>query len=267
MDRGNNRILKISADGRSVELFAGAGKGNYLDLACARNTGLIDPAGIAVSPDGQSLFVNDSGNGRVLRMSVDGGSVELIAGPVPAHQNIQVNPLKLGLSWPSGITVAPNGRTIFIVDSQNNRVLSVEIDRQQQIIPPTPNQKPQQQFDLPPPPGHSQFHTTPPSDSQRSRDNQQKTNQSAKRLKASPSNKIYLPKPKLQVKRTGKKIAIKATNKPRNCFLVITTRIRGKQRTIKRTRRSTTTIQIKRKIRLTFHYQTKSHRSPKRTIA
>lgn len=72
---------------------------------------LSGPHGLAVTSDG-GLLVSDTGNGRVKRVDLKTGAVETWG----------------DLGEPRGIAIAPDGKTVYVVDAKTNRVVHLRID-------------------------------------------------------------------------------------------------------------------------------------------
>jgi len=110
-ERGNNRIQIFGIIGSTIthqatfgESGTGGGKFNA-------------PADAAFSPDGLNLAVADTTNNRIQILRIDGNSI--------THQ---VSYGALGsssgrLSGPTGITFSPDGSTVAVADTTNNRLL------------------------------------------------------------------------------------------------------------------------------------------------
>ena len=107
--------------GRQVDTLAGGrtpgehGKGiaGYMDAvgADARFNG---PTRVAVSPDGKTLYVADTGNNRIRSIEIASGKVETLAGDGSTAQ----------FNQPQGIAVS--GNTLYVCDTGNNRIRSIE---------------------------------------------------------------------------------------------------------------------------------------------
>jgi serine/threonine-protein kinase len=71
-DTENHRVLRVSADGKTIKRVAGTGKAGA-NLIEGNPTGseLNIPCGVAVTPDG-GVVIADTENHRVLRVSADG---------------------------------------------------------------------------------------------------------------------------------------------------------------------------------------------------
>ena len=100
---GDHRILEFDADGA----YQG-------DLVPALSGGLISPAGLVLTPDGQTLLVSSSGNDRVLAYDSGDG----------APAGVFVAAGSGGLVSPFGLTYGPNGN--LFVTSDNNEVLEYD---------------------------------------------------------------------------------------------------------------------------------------------
>ena len=117
----NYRVVKL---GRQVDTLAGGrtpgehGKGiaGYMDAvgADARFNG---PTRVAVSPDGKTLYVADTGNNRIRSIEIASGTVSTLAGDGSKAQFDQ----------PQGIAASPDGTTLYVCDTGNNRIRSIEI--------------------------------------------------------------------------------------------------------------------------------------------
>jgi uncharacterized protein (TIGR03663 family) len=102
VDSKNNRIQKLSADGKPVTTWGHEGQetGNFKD-----------PCGIAVGPDG-AVYVADTWNHRIQKFDGGGGFITEWHEP--------------GFWGPRGITVAPDGSAVYVTDTGNKRVVSFD---------------------------------------------------------------------------------------------------------------------------------------------
>jgi DNA-binding beta-propeller fold protein YncE len=111
-DRGNDRVAVWTKTGptgwANLTTFGSLGSG----------PGQFDsPSGVALSADGETIWVSDRGNHRV--------SVWTKTGPTDWANLTTFGSLGSGLSQfnvPSGVAVAPGGQTVWVVDSENGRV-------------------------------------------------------------------------------------------------------------------------------------------------
>ena len=103
-DWNNSVIRKIQ--GGAVSTWAGNGDYARLDGAL-QSASFRSPAGVAVSPDGQAVYVTESGSGAVRRIA--GG---------------QVTTITVGLNEPRGLLVDGEG-AVWVVDHDNHRIVKI----------------------------------------------------------------------------------------------------------------------------------------------
>lgn len=134
-DTANHVIRKITTDG-VVTTLAGTvnspGTSDGTGLAARFNS----PNGIAVvatGPNTGTLFVADTGNHTIRRISPD-GSVSTLAGRVVSGNGVSgyldnINPGDALFSSPRGIAVRPSGSSIeiYVADSGNHSIRKIEI--------------------------------------------------------------------------------------------------------------------------------------------
>jgi streptogramin lyase len=101
-DGGNNRVVKLTRDGRFVTAWTGSGE---------VGGDLSSPSGIALDRAG-NLYVADTLNGRIQKFSADGRSIA-----VWGHWGSGDGEFL----EPTGVAVAPNG-TIHVCDTSNSRI-------------------------------------------------------------------------------------------------------------------------------------------------
>jgi uncharacterized protein (TIGR03437 family) len=106
---GANRVSRVNADGSTTVIAGNATVGFSGDGGPATAAQLNSPAGIVFDPAG-ALYIADSGNARVRRVSTD-GSISTFAG-----QGAPGNAGTLALSEPTGVAADPEGN-IYVVNS------------------------------------------------------------------------------------------------------------------------------------------------------
>lgn len=127
-DRYNNRIRKISPDGRISTI---AGNGYYGAVGDSNGDGgaataamLQWPGAVAIAPDG-SLYVADTGADRIRRVAAD-GRIEAAAGArLPVFNGDGQAAVKAVLRYPFGLAVDSSG-TLYIADTIHHRVRKVD---------------------------------------------------------------------------------------------------------------------------------------------
>ena len=110
---GNNQVARLKPDGNTFvldALFNGTGKIGRPDGAAASE--FDQPYDVAVTPDGQQVYVSDTGNHRVQKFTSAGVFVSAIG--EPGNQIGQLN-------TPKGICASSDG-TIYVADAGNHRI-------------------------------------------------------------------------------------------------------------------------------------------------
>ena len=118
--RGDDRRVSM------VEIVAGTGKPGYSgDGGLATEARLRWPNGIAVGPDG-SLYIADTGNGRIRKVSAS-GTISTFAGGGRPADGLGDGGLatEASLNQPMGVAVGPDG-SVYIADSENHRIRVVD---------------------------------------------------------------------------------------------------------------------------------------------
>jgi DNA-binding beta-propeller fold protein YncE len=121
---GNDLFVDDSGNDRIQEFTVGSNTLNFVKSFGSKGTGSSAPAGelnmptgIAVSPDGSTLWVADTLNNRVQSLSLSSGTWN-----TPIYQ---LTGTKAGhFLTPWGVTVAPDGN-IWVSDTGNNRIVSM----------------------------------------------------------------------------------------------------------------------------------------------
>lgn len=108
VDTGNSRIIKMTEDGKLVDIFKEAGDKN-----------LKAPRGIFVDDDG-NMYIADTGNYRVVHLAANGEFVEEFTKPDSGMlgENFTFEPSKIAIS-PTGYIYVTRGQSIMIMDSYN----------------------------------------------------------------------------------------------------------------------------------------------------
>ena len=110
-DSGNNcvQVLRTS-DYQVVRTIGTAG----------RDDGQFDyPQGLCVSPSGERLYVVDSENNRLQVFRVSDGAHLRTIWPTSSKAKSTANG---GFDWPCGISMSPDGQSLFVADHHNNRI-------------------------------------------------------------------------------------------------------------------------------------------------
>jgi DNA-binding beta-propeller fold protein YncE len=127
--REGNSIYSIDPAKRTLKRIAGTSVSGYSgDGGPALSArfgslgpgGLTGPKGLAISDDGKIMFVADCENHVIRRIDLKTGIISTIAGTGERGDGPDGDPLKCTLSRPHAVFV--RGRTVYISDSENNRI-------------------------------------------------------------------------------------------------------------------------------------------------
>jgi len=118
-------IRKVEAATGALTTLAGSGSSgsaNGVGVAAHFN----GPTYLALSPDGGTLFVADTGNARIRRVDVASGAVTTLAGGV-GHGSIDGVGDAARFQYPYGLALSPDGRALFVADCGSDKVRRVEV--------------------------------------------------------------------------------------------------------------------------------------------
>lgn len=141
-DRQNNRIRILDVATAAMTTLTGAGKFNMFsnvknmyqegvacpdtfDLNIAGCAYFDRPTGIAVSADGKTLYVADSGNGRIRRVNATTGATSLLVGSTRGYRNgvgsrAQFRKLHT-------LLLSKDGKKLYVVDQNNHAIRQVNL--------------------------------------------------------------------------------------------------------------------------------------------
>lgn len=125
-DSGNHRIRRIRPGGR-IDTVAGIGIAGYRgDGGSAVEARLNSPGGVAAGPGG-SLYIADTGNHVVRRVTNDGVMTTVAGVGLPGFDGDGGPATAARLHFPGALMVAPDG-ALWIADTGNHRVRRVSAD-------------------------------------------------------------------------------------------------------------------------------------------
>ncbi|MEN8376432.1 MAG: hypothetical protein ABFS34_13375 [Gemmatimonadota bacterium] len=125
-EAGSGRVRRVESDGTLVTVAGSGRRGSEGDGGPATEASLGAPAGLAL--DGDVLYVADRAEHRIRAVDLATGTIRTIAGNgTPGFSGDGGPAIAASLDSPSGIAVADAGSTLFIADSDNNRVRRVSV--------------------------------------------------------------------------------------------------------------------------------------------
>ncbi|MBK8742437.1 MAG: hypothetical protein IPM02_24415 [Betaproteobacteria bacterium] len=125
-DVGNNRIRRVGTDGIITTIAGSDVTGYGGDGGLATSATLYDPSGLALGSDG-SLYVADTDNGRVRRITPD-GIITTVAGTGGGGSTGDGGPATLAqIGSPARVAVGPDG-SLYISTQNQHRIRRVGPD-------------------------------------------------------------------------------------------------------------------------------------------
>ena len=126
-ETSTGRIRRIGANG-VIHTVAGGGSppDGLGDGLRATQAALLSPSDVAVAADG-SLFISDTGNGRIRRVDPSGVISTYVGGGEPGTLGDDGPATAAWLNRPRGIALAPD-RTLYVADTFNHRVRQITPD-------------------------------------------------------------------------------------------------------------------------------------------
>ena len=136
-DTRNHTIRAIDLKARTVRTIAGTGEQVYDRNAGGRGIkqGLASPWALALSPDRETLYIAMAGPHQLWAMDLDSTKLRVIAGT--GREAITDGDAFAGaLAQPSGLALAPDGRSLYFTDTEGSavRVLDLETEQLRTII-------------------------------------------------------------------------------------------------------------------------------------
>ncbi len=127
-DSGNNRVLEVGETGRIIRTF-GSGNPGFWDGAL-QNSGFNSPKGLSVNDN--YLYVADTGNHAIRRISLFSGDVETVMGTGKADKTLVMAGTDLrSISCNSPIGLASKGPNLYITMAGNNQIWRLDLKNMQ----------------------------------------------------------------------------------------------------------------------------------------
>jgi DNA-binding beta-propeller fold protein YncE len=125
VDSFNSTIRRIDLSTNEVTTFAGSpGQSGSTD-GIGTAARFSYPAGIAMSPDGTTLYV--TGNQTVRRIDIATAAVTTIAGAAGQTGYVDATGSAARFYIPNGLAVKADGTTLYVADSMNCRIRAINL--------------------------------------------------------------------------------------------------------------------------------------------
>mmetsp|Transcript_12355 Transcript_12355/g.19477 ORF Transcript_12355/g.19477 Transcript_12355/m.19477 type:complete len:323 (-) Transcript_12355:2198-3166(-) len=115
-DGRNNKIKKVNLDTKEVTLVAGTGTIGSQDGVGTVNVTFSHPRGITFSHDESALYIADTGNGIIRKITISSGVVEQVAS---THS----------FSEPYDIVADDDGTYLYVAEASSDEIKKIDISR------------------------------------------------------------------------------------------------------------------------------------------
>jgi DNA-binding beta-propeller fold protein YncE len=128
-DAGNQRIRSVDLGGGTIATVAGSGLAGYAgDGGAATDASLRQPTDVAVTEDGQRIYIADTFNHRIRLVRTASGRIETFAGTGDTgYSGELLDAGATSLSGPRGVAASPFG-LLFVGDTGHDIVWRVALD-------------------------------------------------------------------------------------------------------------------------------------------
>jgi hypothetical protein len=124
IDRGYNKVRKVTKDGIVVTV-AGSDSAGYLgDGGPATTARLGNPASVCFSQSG-TMYITDYSNHRIRTVNTEGIITTIAGNRFAGYNGDEISATAAGLFYPTGICMAVDGN-IYLTDNSSNRVRMID---------------------------------------------------------------------------------------------------------------------------------------------
>lgn len=127
-DRHNAVVRKIDASTGMVTTFAGNGKAAYSgDNGPANQASMVEPNGLAFSPDGSRLYIADVSDNRVRVVDMSAGTIDTFAGTgEAAHDGDHGPAAAAGVFGARAVVCRPSDGSVYVMERQGSSIRLVD---------------------------------------------------------------------------------------------------------------------------------------------
>ena len=124
-DSRNNRIRKMDLSSGAVTTLAGRAFPGSND-GTGGSAGFYGPRAVALTPDGKTLYISDSGNNMIRKLDVATGAVTTVAGKGALAPGMD-DGIGGAASFrdPRGIALSSDGSVLYVADTRNNLIRKI----------------------------------------------------------------------------------------------------------------------------------------------
>ena len=124
-DNQNNRIWTMTIGIAGVSILAGSGSSAFAD-GTGTAASFAGPTGVSVTREGTTVFVADTFNNRIRAVTLTTRAVRTLAGS-GSIAFADGTGASASFARPFGLSVSPDGTTVFVADTFNNRIRAVTV--------------------------------------------------------------------------------------------------------------------------------------------
>jgi DNA-binding beta-propeller fold protein YncE len=121
---GSVSVASADLSGTDLSIYAGTGQFGAPTPGLATDSQLYFPSSVAVDPSSGDLYIADSENNEIERVT-PGGVLSIVAGTGSAGLPTPGPATRSRLSYPDGVAVDPDTGDLYIADSLNSRIEQV----------------------------------------------------------------------------------------------------------------------------------------------
>jgi len=119
--REGNAVFRVDIAGNRLTRIAGTGERGYTgDGAAAISATFNGPKGIAYSARDNSLYIVDTENHVIRRMSLDSGLIDTVLGSGERGDGPDGDPLRCAMNRPHGVFM--HAELLYVTDSESHRI-------------------------------------------------------------------------------------------------------------------------------------------------